>query len=116
MGLEQNEQQQYREIPDKFIDTAVTYQMKTYDYVLRPTPAAAAITVTLPPVAECKGRWYSIIARGISGGSVTVADKNDSECWPGDFVLDTTCDRALLYSDGLSWFVFYAALNAGYPS
>ena len=31
------------------------------------------------------------------------ADKNDSECWLGDIVLNGKCDRCLLYSDGLAW-------------
>jgi hypothetical protein len=116
MGLEQNTEQQYREHPDKFVDTAITYQMTTLDYVMRPTPAAANIIITLPPVAEAKGRWYSIIARNINGGSVTINDKCDSECWPGALLLSATCDRALLYSDGISWFAFVAALNEAYPS
>lgn len=115
MSLEQNQSQQYREYPDKFHDPTADYQMKTYDYVMRPTPGANGdgnITLTLPPVAEAKGRWYSIIARGVSGGTVTIADKDDSECWPGDIVLNTTCDRALLYSDGLSWLALFGEANA----
>jgi hypothetical protein len=111
MGLEQNNEQQYREIPDKFAGPVDTYQMTTYDYVLRPDSQAKAFTITLPPVAEARGRWYSIVVRR-AGNNITVKDHDDSECWPGDMILDTKCDRALLFSDGLTWLVFEGALNA----
>jgi len=62
------------------------------------------ITITLPPVAEAKGRWYSILSRGADPvNNITVADKDDSECWIGDIVLNGKCDRLLLYSDGICW-------------
>lgn len=86
-------------------------QMTTRDYVVRPSAdgTSGAITVTLPPVAEAVGRFYSIIVRDADAvNTVTVADKDDSECWPGDIVLNGKCDRLLMYSDGLAWH----ALNA----
>lgn len=114
MGLEQNEAQHYREVPDKFVDPVVSYQLKTYDQVVRPDCANGNLTITLPPVAEARGRFYSIVLRGVPGGNaVTVEDyKDDSECWPGDLTLDTACDRVLAYSDGLTWFMWLAALNS----
>jgi hypothetical protein len=115
MSNEQNPNQHHREVVDKFHNPTASYQMKTYDYVMRPQPGAqgdGAITITLPPVAEAKGRWYSIIARGISGGTVTVADKDDSEAWGGDVTMNSTGDRMLCYSDGISWLAFFANNNA----
>lgn len=105
MGLEQNEAQHYRECPDKYIEPNGTYQMTTRDYVVRPyTQGAGPIVVSLPPVAEAKGRFYSIIARNASAvNTVTVTDMNDSECWEEDYILDAKCDGILLYSDGLAW-------------
>lgn len=106
MGLEQNNEQHYREVPDKFIDPAADVQMTTRDYVVRPSADGdtGPIILTLPPVAEAKGRWYSIIVRNADPvNTITVADKDDSECWVGDIVLDGKCDRLLLYSDGLAW-------------
>jgi len=106
MGLEQNNEQHYREVVDKYVDPAATYQLTTRDYVVRPTAngVSGAIILTLPPVADAKGRFYSIIARQADGvNTITITDDNDSECWLGDIVLDGKCDRALLYSDGLSW-------------
>lgn len=111
MGLEQNNSQHYREVVDKYVDPTTSYQMTTRDYVVRPNSTDGAMTITLPPVAECAGRWYSILVR-TAVGAITVKDNDDSECWPGDIVLTTACDRLLLYSDGLTWYVFYAALNA----
>jgi hypothetical protein len=112
MGLEQNNAQQYREIPTKnFVAPITTYQMTPYDFVLRPNSSAGAFTITLPPVAEARGRWYSILVR-TAGNNITVADKDDSECWPGDITLDTKCDRLLLFSDGLTWLSFLGTLNS----
>lgn len=115
MGLEQNNEQHYREVVDKYGDPVADYQMSTRDYVLRPSPAfgAGGITITLPPVAEAKGRIYTIISRGATAGNtVTVADMDDSECWVGDIVMDGPCDRLCLYSDGLAWWPFF---EGGWP-
>jgi len=55
-------------------------------------------------VAEAKGRFYSIIARDADGtNTITIQDKDDSECWEADIVLNGKCDSELLYSDGLAW-------------
>lgn len=106
MGLEQNNEQHYREVPDKYIDPVVSTQMTTRDYVVRPSATAVSgpIVLTLPPVAEAKGRFYSILAREADGvNTITITDHDDSECWLDDIVLNGKCDRALLYSDGLCW-------------
>ena len=102
MSLEDRGAQHDKVVVDKYHDPTANYEMSTRDYVLRPDASLAAITITLPPVAEAKGRFYSIISRG--GNSITIQDNNDdSECWQGDITLDGQCDRALLYSDGLAW-------------
>ena len=99
MGLEQNEEQQYREVVDKYIDSTVSVQMKNYDFVVRPN-SAAPLTLTLPPVAEAKGRCYSILNRGAA--AAVIADKNDSEGWTADINLSHD-DHITLFSDGLTW-------------
>ena len=117
MGLEQNNEQHYREVVDKFIDPAVATQMTTRDYVVRPSADgdSGPIIITLPPVADAQGRFYSIIVRNADAvNTVTVADKDDSECWPGDIVLDGKCDRLLMYSDGLAWIALGGA-PGGWP-
>lgn len=115
MSLEQNPNNHYRVVVDKFTDPIADYEMSNFDYVLRPMPGAAGdknITITLPPVSECTGRWYSIMVRGVSGGTVVVENRDDSEAWVGDITLDSTGDRLLLFSDGLSWLVFFGNNNA----
>jgi len=104
--LEDRFAQHDKVIVDKFHDPEDDYQMTTRDYVVRPAAdtGSGPITITLPPVAEAKGRWYSIIARNADAvNTITIADKNDSECWVADIVLNGKCDRLLLYSDGLAW-------------
>lgn len=106
MGLEQNNEQHYREVVDKYIDPGADVQMTTRDYVVRPSADgdSGPITLTLPPVADAKGRWYSIIVRNADAvNTITIQDMDDSECWVGDIVLNGKCDRCLLYSDGLAW-------------
>ena len=106
MGLEQNNEQHYREVVDKYIDPNANVDMRTYDYVVRPSADgdSGPISIYLPPVADAKGRLYSIIARNADAvNTITVKDLDDSECWPGDIVLNGKCDRCLLYSDGLAW-------------
>jgi len=98
---------QHDKIPvDKYHDPNATYYMTVRDYVMRPSADgdSGPINIFLPPVAEAKGRWYSIIVRNADAvNTVTICDLDDSECWIGDIVLNGKCDRALMYSDGLAW-------------
>lgn len=108
MALEDRGAQHDKEVVDKFINPTADVQMTTLDYVVRPS-ASAPMTIILPPVAEAKGRFYSILARVASAiNTITITDKNDSEAW-ADIVLNAAYDHALLYSDGLFWH----ALGAG---
>ena len=102
MGLEQNNEQHYREVVDKFIDPSADVTMTSRDYVVRITADTEAVTVTLPPVAEAKGRFYSIKCRDASF-AVTIQDQDDSEDWRGDIVMAIAGCHELLYSDGLKW-------------
>ena len=113
MALEDRGAQHDKVPGDKYHDPNADYEMTTRDYVLRPSADgdSGPIVITLPPVAEAKGRWYSIIARNADAvNTITIVDNpgagglaGDSECWIGDIVLNGQCDRALLYSDGLAW-------------
>lgn len=104
--LEDRSSEHQREVVDKYHDPQASYQMTTRDYVMRPEAFAftGPIVITLPPVADAKGRFYSILARrGDVFNTITITDKNDSECWIADITLNNKCDRVLLYSDGLTW-------------
>jgi len=116
MALEQNNEQHYREVVDKYVDPNATIVMTTRDYVVRPSAdgVSGAIIVELPPVAEAKGRFYSIVCRDADAvNTVTIADQNDSECWLADIVLDGKCDKLLMYSDGLCWHTLCCGAGPG---
>ena len=115
MALEDRGAQHDKVVVDKFCNPNANYQMTTRDYVVRPSADgdSGAITITLPPVAEAKGRWYSILVRNADAvNTVTLADRDDSECWGGDVVMNGRCDRVVAYSDGLAWFL---GATGGWP-
>lgn len=113
MALEDRGAQHDKVIADKYHDPAAAYEMTTRDYVMRPSADgdSGPWVLTLPPVAEAKGRFYSLICRNADAvNTITITDNpgpggavGDSECWQGDIVFDGKCDRTLLYSDGLAW-------------
>ena len=114
MALEDRGAQHDKEVVDKFIDPAVSVEMTTKDYVVRPSAMTLPMVIVLPPVAEAKGRFYSIVARHASAqNTITITHKDDSECWL-DIVLTSKCDSVLLYSDGLKWFQL-AQIIPNYP-
>ena len=95
-------------VVDKWHDPNADYEMNTRDYVLRPSADgdSGPITMTLPPVAEARGRFYSIVCRNADAvNTVTIQDLDDSECWEGDITMDGKCDKQLFYSDGMCWLV-----------
>jgi len=66
--------------------------------------SGASFEITLPPVAQAQGRFYSILATAANGtSSITISHDDDSERWGGDITLNGAGDRALMYSDGKCW-------------
>lgn len=66
--------------------------------------AGTAITVTLPPAAEMRGKMVSLYVTAYSG-AITIADGSQSL----DFTAPTfngADDGQLLYSDGRRWWQF----------
>jgi hypothetical protein len=89
---------------DKYVAPLVSYEMTSRDYIVRPDATAAALTITLPPVAACAGRFYSIVAQYADTTNViNIVDQDDSENWVGDMVLSTKGHGQLFYSDGRKW-------------
>lgn len=116
MSLEDRGAQHDKVVVDKYHNPNADYVMTTRDYVLRPSADGDSgnITITLPRVAEAKGRFYSICVRNADAvNTVTIQDRDDSECWITDIVFDGKCDRVLLYSDGLMWHAL--GEQAGWP-
>lgn len=90
-------------VVDKFTDVTSDYSMTSRDYVVRADATAGALTITLPSVADAKGRIYSILARVADAAkTVTIAHKGDSEQW-ADVVLTMDGEYCMLYSDGMFW-------------
>ena len=119
MSLEDKGKQHDGIVVDKYAAPVADYLMTTRDYVVRPRASfvTPAFTVYLPPVSEAKGRIYSIVARDADAiHTITVADLDDSECWPGDITLNGKCDSVLAYSDGLKWFVTAVTTYTGSTS
>ncbi len=79
MGLERFDSQ-LREVVDRYVDPGASLQLTAVDQVVRASTTTASITLTLPSVAEAKGRTYSVVARLITGSyTVTIQDQDDSE-------------------------------------
>jgi len=113
MALEDKFAQHDKIVVDKYVNPTEDYEMKTYDYVVRPSanPTTGAIKITLPRVAEAKGRFYSILARDADGtNTITVQDQDDSELW-SDITLNGPGDQVLLYSDGIHWWTVVSVLT-----
>lgn len=97
--------EQHVPVVDKYHDLVdVDYTMTTRDYVVRASAVAAVVAITLPSVAEAKGRIYTIVARAASSAfPITIQDRDDSEGWTYDAVLSAAGELLVLYSDGLKW-------------
>ena len=94
------------EVVDKILHIAADATLTPRDQVVRATANAVttAITLTLPPVGDCRGLWFAIVARVADNtNTVTIQDQDESENWPGDVVLDGPRESILLFSDGYSW-------------
>ena len=103
--LEDKFAQHDKVVVDKYHNPTADYEMTTRDYVLRPRANGdtGPILITLPPVSEARGRFYSILCREAGWpNTVTISDRGDSECWE-DVVLYNSCEAMLWYSDGLYW-------------
>lgn len=114
--LEDKARQHDQQVVDKYHDPAAAYIMTTRDYVMRPSAnnITGAFILTLPPVAEAKGRFYSIVPRDCDAvNTITITDQNDSECWLEDIILRAPCQSVLLYSDGLFWHAMGLAARPG---
>lgn len=107
--LEDKSAQHEQQVVNKYQDIHWTYNMNTRDYVMRvyADGDSGPISIFLPPVAEAKGRFYSLVCRNADPvNTVRITDMDDSECWVNDIIFNGKCDKVLLYSDGLCWHAF----------
>ena len=103
MSMERNALQNYR-TEVVVIKTATATLTPAQTNVKVDCSLGVAITITLPPVALCRGKIFAI--RQIeASASVTLKDDDKSSDWPGDITLNALHDRALLYADGECWWI-----------
>jgi len=99
--------EQHVPVVDKFHDLVdVDYTMNVRDYVVRASAVTAAITITLPPVVEAKGRFYSIFVVAATGTFTVTLDENnnDSERWfLTGIPFNERGQGCVCYSDGRRW-------------
>jgi len=103
---------------DATTDTEQVIQLEAYQtnvfITLSDGTNTATATLILPPVADAKGKTYSIIVLDAAGG-VTLTDYpnasyNDSVNWDGDYTLDANNDKITLFCDGRRWTVVENAI------
>lgn len=116
MVLEKTHGEQ-RTVVDKYTAPIADYTMTVRDYIMRPSAdgATGPFTITLPPVVDAMGKWYSMVCRNADPVNfITVNDNNnDSECWAGNQVYNGKCDECLYYSDGMKWWSFCTLTYVG---
>jgi len=82
-----------------------SYELKPYEHRVLVDSTSVAITITLPPVAEAAGKYYSIVCITFVE-AVTIADNDDSYSWSDETSsVAAAGDGALYYSDGFSWWL-----------
>lgn len=99
-------------LPDREKEVRVTSSatvtakvMSVYERsILITTDATNALTVTLPSVAEAKGKIYFIRLVTDGGKNVTIEDKN-GDAGLSDITLADAGDGVCLISDGYVWYV-----------
>ena len=94
---------------DQFVVKAATATLTLLETQVR-VNTVAAVTITLPSVAEAKGLTFSIILETDGGFDLTIADADDSYNW-ADLTCNDALDGYLLYSDGHVWWQL-AAITA----
>jgi hypothetical protein len=88
-------------VPGKIVYKTATATLKPYERTVVVTAAAAA-TITLPPVMQCQGLTFVIKATNGAAHTTTVED-HDGDAGFADVALDADAEYVGVYSDGLTW-------------
>lgn len=90
------------------------YQVNVFINLSDGTNTASGFVI-LPPVADAKGKTYSIHYLGSTTGVVLTdypsTSYNDSVDFDGDYTLDADNDKITLSSDGRRWTVIENAIS-----
>lgn len=103
--METRVERKHREIVSDVFEGSTTddLTMNVYDLVVEADVSGGSITITLPPVAEARGKIYSIELLDADSGECTVTDAGDDSKWT-DVVLGDDDDYLILFSNGTRWF------------
>jgi len=86
--------------------TVTTYAMSVYELVVRIILVSTnAMAVTLPSVAEAKGKLYSICITTVGSATATIVAKGTDCGHLGTITLTDDEDGVILFSDGRNWWV-----------
>ena len=96
----------------KVLYPEATVSLTVNDQVVRASTVSGgggAFTITLPSVAEAKGRIYSLymVARN-STEDITIQDLGDDAGF-SDVTFNLAADQVTLYSDGFQWLTIASA-------
>lgn len=96
-----------------------TYYLNTYERVVdfsTVDTAAGFVTpfvISMPPVTECAGLFFSLFMTVRDTSNVTVEDRfgdtTEGDLGGADLTFDANLDAAILYSDGKRWYKVYTA-------
>ena len=103
-----------KQAADQIRQLAASATLNVYDLVTHVSDAAAAVVVTLPPVAEAAGKMYAIYTVDSSGGNgvdvisqgdelYAVTEVSTTITISGATAIDTAGDFLLMYSTGVCW-------------
>ena len=99
---------QHDKIPgSKYVEVFEDYELRTWDQVVLADTIVnnQPVTMTLPPVAEAKGRFYAVtVYKADSTRPLTIKDNGDSMSWT-DVIVEYPGAKYLFYSDSKSWHV-----------
>lgn len=92
------------QVVNKMTEVLAATTLKPYQTLIMATANTAtdSYTITLPPVAQCAGRVFSIYATIANSKTITIAHHGDSANW-SNVALTVTADRLVVYSDGYGW-------------
>ena len=71
--------------------------------IINPSSSTNAYTVYLPPVAEARGKIYTLAIPVRASEVITVEDRADDSADFENFSLDASNDRVAYYSTGTHW-------------
>ncbi len=87
----------------------LTYSLtQNIRHLMVTTTSAGTVVVTLPPVAESAGKWFTVVCDVRATGDVTINDYGDD----ADFTsrtLDAADEFCMFFSTGVRWLAIVTA-------